>query len=166
MKQTATQKTVIKKAISAKGRYLLGKDADGISYWLTPASWDCNWYWGFGYVHTKDSHTHIDTSYMGKIEFYNTTKKMWDRTDYIHNIFDCPVFTETTFNEAEGWVLSELFCTFYTLKKTAELYHTGGAHITTNPLNSILKNKEQEDYINKVLLPKVFDEIYKILSPA
>jgi len=161
-----TQKTLIKKQVSAKGRFLLGKDAEGISYWLTPASWDCSWYWGFGYVHTKNSHTHIDSSYMGRVEFYNTTKGCWDRTEYIHNIYDCPTFAETTFTVNEGWKLSELFATFYKLKETAELFHTGGAHITNNPLKDILKDKVQEDRINKELMPKVFEEIYKILSPS
>lgn len=158
--------SIIKKEISSKGRFLLGIDKDGEKVWLTPASWDCEWYWGFGYIHQKDSHTHVDSSLMGKQEVYNHEKQCWQlSSEYVSNIFDSPRFAATTFTENEGWTLSELFKTFYTLKKTAEMYHTGGAHITTNPLSKILKNKKQEDHINKVLLPAVFEEIYKILRP-
>ena len=32
--------------------YLLGRDEEGINYWLEEPSWDCGWYWGFGYVET------------------------------------------------------------------------------------------------------------------
>ena len=35
-----------------KDVYLLGKDAEGVKYWLESPSWDCGWYWGFGYVET------------------------------------------------------------------------------------------------------------------
>ena len=35
-----------------KNIYLLGSDKDGVKYWLEEASWDCGWYWGFGYVET------------------------------------------------------------------------------------------------------------------
>ena len=52
--------------------YLLGKDGEGVAYWLESASWDCDWYWGGGYVKTYtqndypelsrdiDSHQHFD----------------------------------------------------------------------------------------------------------
>lgn len=150
-----------------KDQYLLGTDTDGIRYWLESAKWDCEWYWGFGYVETYqgnrmpskardiDSHQHINTTFIGKVG-----------DQYIHNIFNSPLLTHTTFTENEGWTLSELFFSFYTLKAAAELYHMGGSHITTNPLRDLMRNKEQEDHINKVLLPAIFQEIYKILDPA
>ena len=45
MKKQTT--TAFKKKI-----YLLGADAEGTKYWLEAPSWDCDWYWGFGYVET------------------------------------------------------------------------------------------------------------------
>jgi hypothetical protein len=161
-----TVKKIIAKEVNAKGNFLLGKDADGVKYWLAKASWDCGWYWGFGYVQTKDSHEHIDSSFLGKLSFYNTEKKVWDYTEYIHNIYDTPRLTEVTFTESEGWVLSELFFTFYTLKKAAEMWHTGGAHITTNPLLTLLKRPEEEKHINENLMPKLFAEVSRILVPT
>lgn len=168
---TTTTKQLISKEKShafKKDVYLLGMDSEGIRYWLEAATWDCGWYWGFGYVETYqnnrmpdkardiDSHQHIDSGFTGKIDW---------KGEYIHNIFDCPVFTSTTFTSDEGWKLSELFKTFYTLKETAEMFHRGGASLTTNPLQGLLKNEAEEIRINKVLLPAVFAEIYNILEP-
>lgn len=41
-----------KKVITWHGKeyYLLGKDSEGINYYLKEASWDYDWHWGFGYV--------------------------------------------------------------------------------------------------------------------
>ena len=41
-----------KRKAFGKKIYLLGKDAEGVKYWLEEASWDCNWYYGFGYIET------------------------------------------------------------------------------------------------------------------
>ena len=35
-----------------KDIYLLGADSCGNKYWLEAPSWDCKWYWGFGYIET------------------------------------------------------------------------------------------------------------------
>jgi hypothetical protein len=157
----------LKDYADGKDQYLLGTDSNGVRYWLESATWDCSWYWGFGYVETYrgnrmpskakdiDSHQHIKNSFIG-----NTHGK------YVHNIFDSPLLAHTTFTEEEGWVLSELFFSFYKLKEAAEFYHTGGAGITINPLRELMVNKQQEDHINKVLLPPIFQEIYKILAPV
>lgn len=169
MNNTTTVKEITQKNKShafGKDVYLLGIDQDGIYYWLEAPKWDCGWYWGFGYVQTFtnntnpkkardiNSHEHIDSSFMGKIN-----------EEYIHNIYNCPRFARTTFDEKTGWILSELFNEFYTLKKTAELYHIGGAHTTTSPLQDLLKNPEQEKHINEVLIPAITAKIIELLTP-
>jgi hypothetical protein len=172
------KKQIAKKTNRAFGKeiFLLGRDSDGTNYWLEKASWDCGWYWGFGYVETytnnknphlsKDisCHTHIDSRFMGNVENWDTKLGRYV-TKHISNIYDAPLLTETTFTQQEGWVLSELFKTFYDLKKTSEIFHRGGSHITNNPCSEIIKNEEWCEKINKEILPSVFDEIYKILSP-
>lgn len=160
-----------------KNIYLLGEDNDGTKYWLEAPKWDCGWYWGFGYVETytnnedpsksKDcqSHQHINSSFLGKQDYYDHNLKTWKQGEYIHNIYDCPRFVQTTFDEKAGWILSELFNEFYILKKTAELYHTGGSHTTTSPLQDLLKNPEQERHINEVLIPAITAKIIELLTP-
>lgn len=163
------KKLIYKKTNNAFGKkiYLLGRDENGTNYWLEQATWDCGWYWGFGYVETytnnrnpslaKDieSHGHIDSSFMG-----NQGDK------YVHNIYDCPTLTNTTFSEKEGWELSELFKSFYLLKDSAELFAKGSANITTNPCFQLIKNEEWAKKINSEILPMIFEKIYTILSPS
>jgi hypothetical protein len=55
-----------------KDIYLLGKNRYGELVWLESPTWDCGWYWGFGYVETYtnnkrpdlardiSSHSHFD----------------------------------------------------------------------------------------------------------
>lgn len=162
---TTTQKHSLTKEKSyafKKDIYLLGVDEDGTKYWLEAPKWDCGWYWGFGYVETyinnnnpsksRDiaSHQHIDSSFLGRQEC----------GEYIHNIYDCPKLAATTFDENTGWIISELFNEFYTLKKTAELFHT-----TKSPLQDLLKNPDMEKHINEVLIPAITAKIIELLTP-
>lgn len=132
-------------------KVLLGK-VDGLNTYLAEPSWDCDWYWGFGYVQNRDMHTHCDS-----IQSMERTN-MWDA---MKSFFDEGTLT---LSEKDLWTFCELVQTFYTLKKTAELYLRGGANYTTNPLRDVLKNEAKYGRINKVLLPQVFDEIYKLFK--
>lgn len=42
--------------------YLLGCDSSGQNYWLEAPSWDCNWYWGFGYIETYTNNSNPSIS--------------------------------------------------------------------------------------------------------
>lgn len=159
-----------------KDIYLLGTDKKGIKYWLEEPTWDCGWYWGFGYVKTYknnenpqiskniDSHQHI-SGFIGDQEIYDFEKKVHKKEEYIHNIFDNPLFTRLTFTQDEGWTLTELFNTAYSLKEAAEIFGRGGSHTTTNPAKKILTDKKMVKKINEVMLPEVFKQIIKILTP-
>lgn len=160
-----------------KNVYLLGKDSEGMKYWLKAPSWNCNWYWGFGYVETYvqnwapskardiSCHTHIDSSFIGKHEYYDSNLKTWKQSEYIHNIYDSPKLAQTTFSESEGWQLSELFKTFYQLKDMAALLCSGSAHVTDNPVKNVIQDKEYAKRINEVMIPAVTAKIIEILSP-
>ena len=62
------------KVILGKKHYLLGvRKEDGLKVWLQEPSWDCGWYWGFGYIeiYSKNQkalyeHTHFDSLFFGK----------------------------------------------------------------------------------------------------
>jgi hypothetical protein len=173
------KKLINKKTNNAFGKkiFLLGRDEDGTNYWLEEAKWDCGWYWGFGYVETYtnnlkphlsrdiNSHSHIDTNFMGQMQKYDYVKKCFVNADYIHNIYHTPILSETTFTEEEGWVLSELFKSFYRLKESAELFHSGSCNITKNPCTDLIKNEDLAKHINHEILPMIFEKIYTILSP-
>lgn len=150
--------TIKKKKSHAFGKdiYLLGVDKHGDKLWLEAASWDCNWYWGMGYVET---YTNQDNPSIAK-----------DITSHSHVdglLKDChhfnEVLIESVLTDKESWELADLYKSFYTLKDTAEIFHTGNSNLTTTGID--LKDKQLETHINKVVLPKIFERIYEILTP-
>lgn len=46
----------------------------GEDVWLARPSWNCGWYWGFGYVQNRYLHTHL--SMMCNVE--TCTTNLWD----------------------------------------------------------------------------------------
>lgn len=142
--------------------YLLGKDNDGILYWLESPTWDCGWYWGCGYIETYanntnpsiardiNSHQHFDGL------FFNKSKNGFDAFKEF--------FTDSTVSDKELWTLMELMRTIYTLKETAEVLGRGGSHYTTNPCKEIVTNHEEVKRINEVVLPALFKEVRNLLS--
>ena len=150
-----------KRSAFGKEIYLLGSDENGTKYWLEEASWDCDWYWGFGYIETYtnnncpersrdiNSHEHYDTKILKNGVCTDDFKK---------------IFKNTPLNNNEIWKLNELMETFYTLKKTSALYYRGSSNITKNDLSSSIKNDDEYKRINKEIMPKLFEEVYKILS--
>ena len=147
-----------------KHKTLLGQ-VNGENIYLTSPSWDCDWYWGFGYLGNKNCHYHIDG--LKTIETYNFGKKCFEYEfvnlyDGLKRHFDEGTFIVT--KDKDIWKLAELFASFYLLRKTAEMYHLGGAHYTSNPCKDLIKNDIEYQRINNEVLPVIFDEIYKILE--
>ncbi len=153
-----------KKTSKAFGKkvWFLGKDKDGTKYWLEEPSWDCGWYWGFGYVENYQSnrepekardiscHQHFDGLFLkgpecGRDEF----KKL---------------LVETPLSDNEIWELVDYMRTFYTLKDTAELFKHGYSWQTSKAKIDQLQNEEQYDLVNKVWLPEVFKRIQNIFE--
>lgn len=143
--------------------FYLGKDKDGANRWLEAPSWDCGWYWGYGYIETYtnnespersrdiNEHTHFDCL------FLNGNKCAFDMFKEF--------FTSTPLNDDEIWTLCDYMMTFYTLRKTAELYRYGYSYQTEKAKLDIIKNKEQENTVNKILLPELFKHIEALLTP-
>ena len=143
--------------------YLLGADAEGTKYWLEAPSWDCGWYFGFGYVETYtnnnypnrsrdiNSHQHFDSL------FLNDSKV---------NAFDAfrEFFKETTLDKKEIWLLIDYMHSFYTLKKAAEVFGTGYSHMTEKAKLSEVQNIEMAKEINEKMLPAIFKQIDILLS--
>lgn len=149
-----------------KDCYLLGKDSDGVFYWLESPSWDCGWYWGFGYIETytnnknpsasRDitSHQHFD-GFVGKKDA---------KGNYVHHINESSDLVETVLTESESWELSDLMKRFYTLRESAEIFGRGTAHLTSNTRHDST-NKDIVKYINEVELPAIFKAVLDILTP-
>ncbi len=122
---------------------------NGERIYLTAPSWACNWYWGFGYIGNKNRHYHVDGM---------------EKDIHFRDAFEKHFGDSFIIRPSDRWTFSELFKSFYLLKQTANMYHTGGAHLTTNPCKEVIENKAEEKRINETVLPLIFDEIYKILE--
>lgn len=158
MKNVKQKRYAFNKAI-----YYLGKDKNGFNRWLEAPSWDCGWYWGFGYIETYTNnespersrdiseHTHFD--YL----FLKGNKCAFDMFKEF--------FISTPLTDDEIWTLCDYMMTFYALRKTAELYRQGYSWQTERAKIDSIKNEEQENTINKILLPELFKHIKVLLTP-
>jgi len=73
-------------------RTKIGK-CDGLSVYLTDASWDCDWYWGLGYIDNRDFHTHMDCMELKKVDDDELECKLegndsWSPTVYLYMTYD------------------------------------------------------------------------------
>lgn len=152
-----------KKHAFGKNIYFLGQDADGINYWLEQASWDCGWYWGFGYIKSYTNNNNPskarDISSHEHFDGLNRTKNI--------NLYDAfkEKFAKTPLSNKELWTLCELMKSFYVAKNYAEMLHIGGAHYTSNPCKNIIKNEDELDRINKTVIPAICQSVYNLLTP-
>lgn len=143
--------------------YFLGQDKNGRNYFLENARFDCEWYFAGGYIESytnnnnpkcakdKVSHNHFDSMFLN------------DRTKCCFDKFK-EFFVVNPFTDKEIWTICEIMSSFYTMRRYSDLLHIGGSHITTNPSNEIIKNKEEYERINKVVIPNLMENLYKILA--
>ena len=116
---------------------------------LTAPSWDCGWYWGFGYLGNNNCHYHINGL---------------DKNKDLHTAITEHFGDSFVIRPSDSWTFAELMNSFYKLKETAEVLGRGGSHLSTNPCKDIIINKKEVERINNIVLPHIFDEIYKILE--
>ena len=160
--------------------YLIGKDNTGKRVWLEKPSWDCGWYWGFGYLQTMradltpsaardiDSHTHWNyrvahkNAYDWFIEtFGEPTTDIWGHPREADKDTRMCRFTDK-----QVWRLCELMATAYTLSEAAEVLGRGKSNYGENPCAEVIKNTREAKRINSKVLPAIFAEIGKIFDEA
>lgn len=135
----------------------------GESIRLSAPSWDCGWYWGFGYLGNRNCHYHVDG--LKKVRTYNHEKKVFEYTFHdLHSGFKAHFGNTLRITDSDLWVVAELFETFYALKKTAEVLGRGGAHMTTNPIALTILNEDEAKRINEVVMPALFDAMHDALK--
>lgn len=148
-----------------KDVYLLGI-LNGEQIWLEAPSWDCGWYWGFGYIETytgtnpatsRDitSHTHYNSL------CFNSNNKEYK---FIHILEDLKGLEACTLTRDEQWILSDLMKSFYTLKESAEIFYKGNSHYASST-GVDLKNEDYYNKINKELIPAITARIIELLTP-
>ena len=149
-----------------KDIYLLGTLEGGGNIWLEQGTWDCEWYWGFGYVetYTNNRSPHLARDIMSHQRFSGFVGLKDKDNNYIHHLNDNPEIKETVLTDGESWRLTDLMQSFYTLRKAAEIYHQGNSHLTSDHSIS-LKNKAAEKRINEKEIPLIMEAVYAVLTP-
>lgn len=119
--------------MKTKDRILLGY-IDGDAYYLRKHSWDCEWYWGMGYIGNDSLHTHFDSMFLNEnfIGSYNP-------------------FSECNLSSKNWNVLLDLFKQAYILKGAAAVYRRGGYISTLIGVTDKIKDIKMENRINKDL---------------
>ena len=142
------------KTINNKKYYLIGIDNYGDKNYLKEASWDCDWYWGFGYI--------TDAKKDSKFFYHFDSIIKESKSEPIETFRS--KFPETPLTDKEIWQLYELMKSFYIIREYSDLCKLGGSHYTKNPVKDILCDESEYDKINKIKLPKLFEAVYKLLS--
>jgi hypothetical protein len=129
--------------------FIIGKRDEEYIFLKAP-SWDCDWYWSFGYLGNRDCHYHLDTINKDT-NLFDTLKEHFGES-------------LTITDDKDLWTFCELSMSAYALKETAEVLGRGGVHYASNPASETIKNEEEVKRINEIVLPEIFEEIHKIIS--
>lgn len=129
-------------------RYLGKRKEDGRMVYIAAPTWDCDWYWSFGYLVATGEHFHLRN--YGNISWIDALER-----DYTLNV---------KLRGDNLWKFYELAKTAYGLKEVAVILGRGGSNIVDNPLAEVIKNKVEVDRINQIVLPKIFDAINEIFD--
>jgi hypothetical protein len=119
--------------------------AEGERLYLSKHSWDCGWYWGFGYVGNKDLGAHFDSV------FLNDT----------HTASE--IFEEQIFTDSDWWVIRDLFIQAYALKQVAEVYRYGGHQTTKHGITDLIESEGKATEANADL-KKVLDKVWEFMN--
>lgn len=134
--------------------------------WIQKPTFDCDWYWSFGYLGTSYEHYHL-SGWRNKKRMFRTEKlnlvtearniSMYDalKEDYALSITI----------KRRLWEFCDLTSTIYALREVAEIYYRGGSHYTGNPpCKELVKNQEEYERINSVLLPALLQEFQNLIE--
>ena len=134
---------------------LLGKKSNGDKVYLQKASYDCDWYFGFGYIAVfeenrseQSTHTHWDSYFTGSSHV---------EPNHIKEEFE-----ETPFTDKELWVLCDLMKTFYSLKETSGIYNRGNSHLT-GETHGMIENEEMKQKVDRDTY-KVIHEVQDLVG--
>lgn len=117
--------------------------------YISKHSWDCDWYWGFGYIGNKHLHTNISSLIKGESDINK-------------------IFSSTKLTQNDWWIIRDLFKQAYALKPAAEIYRYGGHQKTVEGLTDIIKNSDMAAKINadlQIVLDTLWDYLLAHAGP-
>lgn len=156
------------KAITGSAKVFFGtRKSDNTRIYITKPSFDCDWYWSFGYLGNKNEHYHLE-SYQQKTHFFKLETGEFKLITEQRNInmYDA-LLADYALNpiiELNLWTFCELAKSIYTLKEAAELFHRGGSHYTKNPGQSKLQNQSLYDLLTFDLIPSQCQLLWDLIQ--
>ena len=115
----------------------------GDRIYLSKHSFDCGWYWGFGYIGNSNLHCHFNKSFLSN-------------SKYCDELFRIPRYTNN-----QWWVIRDLYIQAYALKDCAEIYTHGGRQISGDD-TKIIQSNDKAKIINDDL-EKVLTKVWNLL---
>jgi hypothetical protein len=151
-------------SIVGKEKVFFGvRKSDNQRIFMTKPSWACGWYWSFGYLGNHNEHYHL-SGYKSKTHLFKDEKGA-----YVHltenrnkNMADCLLedYELSEMIKENIWSFCEQTLTVYTLKAAYEVFNRGGSHMTTHPLQALIKNETTAETLAKDLLPQLLQKFW------
>jgi len=136
--------------IKGPDKVLFGVNSEGESIYMDKPTFDCDWYWSFGYLGNRHCHYHLESYDNGRnINMYDALKQDYTLTSHV---------------EMNLWQVCELALSIYTLKKTADLYHIGGSLMTCNRCKGHIQDIKQYNKIVNETLPQVLQSFWDLVT--
>ena len=117
----------------SKEKIYLGEIKEWGSVSIEKHSWDCEWYWGFGYLGNAHCHFHLESLITGETD----VKKVFDKGTWL--------------SQSDWWIIRDLAIQAYGLKTAAEVYRHGGHQTSVAGITDKIKNLEKAKELNKDL---------------
>jgi hypothetical protein len=143
-----------------KFQVYLGKCKNtGYKIYLNGFSWNCNWYYGGGYLNynfkngKQAIHTHFDIVFLKEIIKDNKPAVWFDLKDLVD---------DAQFDSKTWWRIKDLYKQFYILQDCAEVFQYGG-HCTDYKRSKREIKKSMANKINNHIEKNIIREIKKIL---
>lgn len=165
-----------------KFKVLLGTMKNGESLYLAGFSWECDWYWGGGYLESRTISTHFNGCFLDQPDsrghslgsFYDPWTRLPDylkESDVKRMSNGAAVWEDLAFfvdNAPENlnknwWRIKDLYTQFYKLNEAAKVFQSGG-HCTTNERNPAEINLDMANKINEHIETVLIPEIKKALG--
>lgn len=130
--------------------YLLG-ETEGTTVWMVRPKFDCNWYWGFGYL---EMYCRKDGSYC------NNPKAAYDVESHSH--FDCNHFKDSNYTMPNDFIRLKSITTENVVGLNQFMRQI--RHFRDDSDELYKKDEKDYIYINLIALPRLFALMEKAFS--
>ena len=141
--------------------------------YLYDFSWDCNWYWGGGYIGSRDFHAHFDSAFLKTPDVRGhclgnfITPWYAGRNPESAVVIDngCSVWEPLStfldgarYDTNAWWRIKDLFKQFYAMRDAAEVFQYGGHCVAAGRTSGEINKLGAETlnlHIESILIPAI-----------